>query len=127
MKEEKTTPLRQRMIDDMRIRDIKETTQKGHIRAVKNFAAFLGRSSDTATPDELRAYQLHMTDTGVSTATFNTRIVSLRLFFGTTCGREEMKRYMQFRRKLDLSRFGAAPLIAYYATKEMNYGTNTDR
>jgi integrase/recombinase XerD len=87
------------MIDDMRIRDIKETTQKGHIRAVKNFAAFLGRSPDTATPDELRAYQLHMTDTGVSTATFNTRIVSLRLFLGTTCGREEMKRYMQFRRK----------------------------
>jgi hypothetical protein len=41
----------------MRIRDIKETTQKGHIRAVKNFAAFLGRSPDTATPDELRAYQ----------------------------------------------------------------------
>lgn len=99
MKEEMTTPLRKRMIEDMRIRDIKETTQKGHIRAVKNFAAFLGRSPDTATPDELRAYQLHMTDTGVSTATFNTRIVSLRLFFGTTCGREEMKRYMQFRRK----------------------------
>jgi integrase len=99
MKEEKTTPLRKRMIEDMRIRDIKETTQKGHIRAVKNFAAFLGRSPDTATPDELRAYQLHMTDTDVSTATFNTRIVSLRLFFGTTCGREEMKRYMQFRRK----------------------------
>jgi integrase/recombinase XerD len=83
MKEENTTPLRKRMIEDMRIRDIKETTQKGHIRAVKNFAAFLGRSPDTATPNELRAYQLHMTDTGVSTATFNTRIVSLRLFFGT--------------------------------------------
>jgi integrase/recombinase XerD len=99
MKEEKTTPLRERMIEDMRIRDIKETTQKGHIRAIKNFAAFLGRSPDTATPDELRTYQLHMTDTGVSTATFNTRIVSLRLFFGTTCGRDEMKRYMQFRRK----------------------------
>jgi integrase/recombinase XerD len=99
MKEVKTTPLRERMIEDMRIRGIKETTQKGHIRAVKNFAAFLGRPPDTATPDELRAYQLHMTDTDVSTATFNTRIVSLRLFFGTTCGREEMKRYMQFRRK----------------------------
>lgn len=99
MKDDRTTPLRERMIEDMRIRGLKETTQKGHIRAVKNFAAFLGRPPDTATPDELRAYQLHMTDTGVSTATFNTRIVSLRLFFGTTCGREEMKRYMQFRRK----------------------------
>jgi integrase/recombinase XerD len=66
MKEEKTTPLRERMIQDMRIRGIKETTQKGHIRAVKNFAAFLGRPPDTATPDELRAYQLHMTDIGPS-------------------------------------------------------------
>ena len=99
MKDNRTTPMRERMIEDMRIRGIKETTQKGHIRAVKNFAAFLGRPPDTATPDELRAYQLHMTDTDVSTATFNTRIVSLRLFFGVTCGREEMKRYMQFRRK----------------------------
>ena len=99
MKDDRTTPMRERMIEDMRIRGIKETTQKGHIRAVKNFAAFLGRPPDTATADELRAYQLHMTDTDVSTATFNTRIVSLRLFFGVTCGREEMKRYMQFRRK----------------------------
>jgi len=96
MKDDRTTPLRERMIEDMRIRGLKEATQKGHIRAVKNFAAFLGRPPETATPDELRAYQLHMTDTGVSTATFNTRIVSLRLFFGTTCEREEMKRYMQF-------------------------------
>jgi site-specific recombinase XerD len=87
------------MIEDMRIRGMGDKTQKGHIRAIKHFAAFLGRSPDTATPDELRAYQLHMADTGVSTATFNTRIVSLRFFFGTTCGREEMKRYMQFRRK----------------------------
>jgi integrase/recombinase XerD len=89
MKDDRTTPLRERMIEDMRIRGFKGTTQKGHIRAVKNFAAFLGRSPDTATPDELRAYQLHMTDTDVSTATFNTRIISLRLFFGVTCGREE--------------------------------------
>jgi integrase/recombinase XerD len=99
MKDDKTTPMRERMIEDMRIRGLKEATQKGHVRAVKNFVAFLGRPPDTATPDELRAYQLHMTDTDVSTATFNTRIVSLRLFFGVTCGREEMKRYMQFRRK----------------------------
>ncbi len=99
MTEERTTPLRARMIDDMRIRGMKETTQRNHIRGVKSFAAFLGRSPDTATPDELRAYQLHMTNTDVSTATFNTRIVSLRFFFGVTCGREEMKRHMQFRRK----------------------------
>lgn len=99
MKEEKTTPLRERMIEDMRIRGMSPKTQQAHIRAVRYLAEFIGRSPDTTTPDELRAYQLHMTDSGVSTGVFNARIVSLRFFFGMTCGREEMKRYMQFRRK----------------------------
>jgi hypothetical protein len=44
MKEEKTTPLRQRMIEDMDIRGLCEKTQQGHIRCVKHFASFLGRS-----------------------------------------------------------------------------------
>jgi site-specific recombinase XerD len=57
----------------------------------------LKRSPDTATPDDLRAYQLHRTDTEVTPPTFNARIMALRFLFGTTCAREEMKRYMQFR------------------------------
>ena len=99
MTEEKMTPLRTRMIEDMRIRGMSPKTQQAHIRAVRYFAEFIGRSPDTATPDELRAYQLHMTDTGFDAVGLNARIVSLRFFFGMTCGREEMKRYMQFRRK----------------------------
>ena len=99
MKEEKTTPLRQRMIEDMNIRGLSEKTQKVHIRNVKHFAAFLGRSPDTATREDLRAYQLQMTRDGVSATTFNVRIISLRFFFGITCGRDEMKRYMQFHRQ----------------------------
>jgi integrase/recombinase XerD len=99
MKDERTTPLRQRMIEDMDIRGLGEKTQKAHIRNVKMFAAFLGRSPDTATPDDLRAWQLHMVKSGTSASTFNVRIISLRFFFGVTCGREEMKRYMQFHRQ----------------------------
>jgi integrase/recombinase XerD len=99
MKEEKTTPLRQRMIEDMHIRGLAEATQRAHIRNVKLFAAFLGRSPDTATPEDLRAWQLQMTKDGLSATTFNGRIISLRFFFGVTCGREEMKRYMQFHRE----------------------------
>ena len=99
MTKESISPLRERMIEDMRIRGMGEKTQKAHIRAIKAFAAYLGRPPDTATPEELRSYQLHMTNTDVSPWTFNVRIVSLRFFFGVTCGREEMKRYMQFRRK----------------------------
>lgn len=79
------------MIEDMRTRGMGAKTQQGHIRAVKHFTWFIGRSPDTATPDELRACQLHMTDAGVATGTFNARIVSLRFFFGAACGREAMK------------------------------------
>uniref|UniRef100_UPI000A5955CE tyrosine-type recombinase/integrase n=1 Tax=Leisingera sp. F5 TaxID=1813816 RepID=UPI000A5955CE len=99
MTEERTAPLRERMIEDMRIRGMGAKPQQGHIRAVKHFAWFIGRSPDAAAPDELRACQLHMTGTGVTTGTFNARIVSRGFFFGAACGREEMKRYMQFRRK----------------------------
>jgi site-specific recombinase XerD len=99
MRDEKTTPLRQRMIEDMDIRGLCEKTKNAHIRNVKMFAAFLGRSPDTATPDDLRAWQLHMVKAGTSASTFNVRIISLRFFFGVTCGREEMKRYMQFHRQ----------------------------
>ena len=97
MGEERISPLRQRMIEDMRIRGMGEKAQAAHIRAIRDFAAFLGHSPDTATPEELRAYQLYMTDTGVTPSTFNIRIVALRFFFGMTCGREDMKRFMQFR------------------------------
>ena len=97
MTQEKITPLRERMMEDMRIHGMGDKAQKAHIRAIKHFAGFLGRSPDTATPDDLRAYQLHMTDTEVTPPTFNARIMALRFLFGTTCDREDMKRYMQFR------------------------------
>ena len=97
MTQEKMSPLRARMIEDMRIRGMAETSQKAHIRALKDFTAFLGRAPDTATPDELRAYQLHMTDTEVTPSVYNARITALRFFFGMTCNREDMKKYMQFR------------------------------
>jgi site-specific recombinase XerD len=91
--EERTTRLRERMIEDMRIRGMGEKAQQAHIRAGKDFAVFLKRSPDTATPEDLRAYQLHMTNAGITPSTFNARIVALRFFFGMTCGREETLRH----------------------------------
>lgn len=84
----------------MRIRGMGDKAQKAHIRVLKDFTTFLNRSPDTATPNDLRAYQLHLADTGVTPSTYNARIVALRLFFSITCGRDEMKRYMQFRQEL---------------------------
>lgn len=63
MTHKKMTPLHARMIEDMRIHGMGDKAQKAHIRAIKHFAGFLKRSPDTARPDDLRAYQLHITDT----------------------------------------------------------------
>ncbi|TDE35434.1 hypothetical protein E1B25_17475 [Antarcticimicrobium sediminis] len=59
------------MMEDMRIRGMGDKAQKSHIRANKDFTAFLGRPPDTATPEDLRTYQLHISDTGVTPSTFN--------------------------------------------------------
>ncbi len=99
MTEKALSPLRQRMVEDMLIRGIGEKAQSAHIRGVKDLAKFLGRSPDTATSEDLRNYQLHMKENDVSASTFNSRIVALRFFFGVTCCKDEMKRYMQFQRK----------------------------
>lgn len=77
-------PARQRMIEDMHIRELCETIQQGHIRCVKHFASFLGLSPGTATPEDLRAYQLQMTKDLMSATTFNVRIISLRFFFSAS-------------------------------------------
>jgi integrase/recombinase XerD len=92
---EVVSPLRQRMIDDMRMRKLAPKTQSGYIRAVKQFAAFLGRSPDTATVEDLRRYQLHMVDHGVSSITLNASITGLTFFFGTTLDRVDLVSKMQ--------------------------------
>jgi hypothetical protein len=60
---EPISPLRARMIDDMRVRDFSLATQRDYIRAVKRLAAFIGRSPDTATAEDLRAFQRHLSAT----------------------------------------------------------------
>ena len=60
----KVSPLRQRMIEEMRMRQLAPKTRDAYIRAVIHFTRFLGRSPDTATAEELRRYQLHCVDQG---------------------------------------------------------------
>ena len=71
------TPLRQRMIDDMRMCKLAEKTQIQYIRAVRRLAAFLGRAPDTATVEDLRRYQLHLVDQGTSPISINAAITGL--------------------------------------------------
>src|ERR1700690_1187811 len=65
------SPLRQRLLENMNMRRFVPDTQREYIRAVKKLASFLGRSPDTATPEELRAFQLHLTWTGLQPQTIN--------------------------------------------------------
>jgi len=87
---EKMSPLRRRMIEDMRMRKLATHTQSGYIRAVRHFAGYLGRSPDTATDEDLRRYQLHCVDRGVSPITLNATITGLKFFFEVTLKRPEL-------------------------------------
>jgi site-specific recombinase XerD len=86
--------LRQRMIDDMTLRKLSPKTQSGYIRAVENFTRFFGRSPDLASAEDLRRYQLHMVEQGVSNITINATITGLRFFFDVTLDRTEAMKKM---------------------------------
>jgi hypothetical protein len=60
------SPLRQRMIEDMAARKLNPHTQRGHIYSCKRLAAWLKRSPDTATPDEVRQFQLYLIEEQIS-------------------------------------------------------------
>jgi site-specific recombinase XerD len=84
------TPLRQRMIEDMNARKLCAGTQGGHIRSCKRFAAFLKRSPDTATLEDIRRFQLHLADTDVSICNRNRIMTGLRFLFRVTLRRLDL-------------------------------------
>jgi site-specific recombinase XerD len=83
------------MIEDMRMRKLAPRTQIGYIRAVRHFAGYLGRSPDAASAEDLRRYQLHCVDRGVSPITLNATITGLKFFFEVTLGRAELMAKMR--------------------------------
>lgn len=90
--------LRQRFLEDMQIKGLLPKTQTMYLRAMREFTRFLGRSPDTATSEDLRAFQLDMKERGVGAPTFNNRLTVLSFFFATTCPRPEMKGHMRYQR-----------------------------
>jgi site-specific recombinase XerD len=87
---QRISPLRRRMIDDMRMRKLSDKTQRHSIRAVRQFAGFLGRSPDTASVEDLRRYQLHLVDNGISPISLNAAITGLKFFFEVTLDHGEL-------------------------------------
>ena len=80
------SPLRQRMLEDMRMRKLSPKTQQAYIRAVCKFTRYLGRSPDTATAEDLRQFQLYLVDQGTSPITLNATITGLTFLFDVTLG-----------------------------------------
>ena len=128
------SPLRQRMLDDMRMRKFEPKTQAAYIRAVAYLTRFLQRSPDTATAEDLRRFQLHLVDRGVSPITLNATITGLKFFFDVTLDRRELMVAMspvRVPQKLPvvLSRDEVARLIAaasnlkYQTALSIAYGT----
>ncbi len=125
--------LRQRMIEDMRLRKLSAKTQTAYIRAVVKLTRFLGRSPDTANAEDLRLFQLHLNDSGTSSTTVNATITGLRFLFEVTLDQPEMMKKMSavyLPRKLPLvlsseevtRLLDAAPGPKYRAALAVAYG-----
>jgi integrase/recombinase XerD len=90
MRKEAISPLRARMIEDMTARKLVVDTQRSHIRACKRFAAFLKRSPETATSEDVRRFQLHLAESGVSIGTRNSIMSGVKFLFRVTLRRPDL-------------------------------------
>src|SRR4030088_2004873 len=90
MSTDAVSPLRQRMIEDMSSRKLGAYTQRGHIYSCKRLAAFLKRSPETATREDLRLFQLHLAETGMSICNRNRIMTGVRFLFRVTLRRLDL-------------------------------------
>jgi len=81
------SPLRRRFMEEMTARKLGAKTQTAYVRAVKQLAEFLGRSPASASPEDLRQFQLHLATSGVGSPTLNGTLTALRFFFEETLER----------------------------------------
>jgi integrase/recombinase XerD len=86
------SPLRQRMLEDMAMRGLRQDTQHDYVRYVRSFAAFLKRPPDTTTPEDVRRFQVHQAESGVQPQSINCSVSALRFFFTVTLDRPDLAR-----------------------------------
>jgi site-specific recombinase XerD len=92
-------PLRRRMLEDMAMRGLREATQRDYIRFFRSFAAFLERSPDTATAEDIRRFQVHQGESGVQPPTINCSVSALRFLFTVTLDRPDLSRRLVLARQ----------------------------
>ena len=83
------TPLRQRFIDDLRLRNYSPRTIEAYVAGVVRLAKHFGRSPELLGTEEIRAFQLHLLQQKVSWSQFNQTVCALRFLYGTTLGRPQ--------------------------------------
>ena len=133
MADTRVSPLRQRMIEDMTMRNFAPRTQEGYIRAARAFAAFLGRSPGEASFEDVRRFQLHLVSSGAGVPTVNHALTALRFLFTVTLRKPEVVVHLPFikePRRLpvvlspeEVARLlDAAPGLKYKAALSVAYG-----
>jgi len=96
---ERISPLRQRMIEDMTIRNLSPATQRSYIHAVKRYSLYFGRSPDLLGLEDVRTYQVHLAAKGIAWPTLNQIVCALRFFYGVTLGQDEVPERIPYARK----------------------------
>jgi site-specific recombinase XerD len=94
MSQKPISELRRRMLEDMAVRKFSEATIRNYICHIVEFAKFLGRSPDTATAEDVRRFQVHLTQDGARPPKLNSATSAIRFFFGTTLDRPELARHL---------------------------------
>ena len=95
------TALRERMLQDLRIRNYAPATIAVYVRRVAHFARHFGKSPDVLGPEEIREYQVHLVDEEkVSWTVFTQSVCALRFFYKITLQRDWVITNLHFARKM---------------------------
>src|ERR1700678_1923326 len=82
------TPLRQRMIEDMQVRNLARHTQRAYLQQISLFARHFGKSPDILGPADIRAYQLHLSqEKRLSASSIMVAVAAMRFLYKVTLGR----------------------------------------
>ncbi|HBO44539.1 MAG TPA: integrase [Planctomycetaceae bacterium] len=85
------TPLRQRMIQDLRLRNLAPNTQKAYVRAVAKFAEHFHKSPELLSVEEVRSYLVYLVEEKhASTQQYVQVLCALRFLFNVTLKRKEV-------------------------------------
>ena len=95
------TPLRRRMLDDMKLRNLAAGTRRIYVRSVAGFSAFHGRSPDELTLEDVRDYQLHLVARGLKASSICQIMSALRFLYAVTLDRPEDAARIPLPRKAD--------------------------